>query len=396
MTVNNPNTGIAFLMVSCAGMATALGAAVVFSPRLVRLASRKVLASALGLSAGVMTYVSFVEIFVKSLESFKESGFEDKVAYSYATLCLFAGMVFMVILHQVIHYFAGDHEQGHIHGLPCDNEFEKKDLFEEETGGENENNGEVKAQYCIGCSDDPVGDLDNWQHMAEEEERQKNDDGQNTGTGTFMSASVESGDVDQITENDRKNSQSSDSNETKSNPVEVDMSSVEENESSEKVIFDKTSMERKKLARMGVHTALAIAIHNFPEGLATFVATLDDAKVGGVLAVAIGIHNIPEGLCVALPIYYATGDRRKAFLWALLSGLSEPIAAVMGWLILANSFSSNTYAVMFGIVAGMMVYISNKELLPTAHRYDPEDSVVTYSWMFGMGIMALSLVLFQL
>jgi ZIP family zinc transporter len=147
---------------------------------------------------------------------------------------------------------------------------------------------------------------------------------------------------------------------------------------------------------MGLHTALAIGLHNFPEGLATFVATLDDSKVGGVLAVAIGIHNIPEGLCVALPIYYATGDRKKAFLWALLSGLSEPIAAVLGWLILANSFSSSTYAVMFGIVAGMMVYISSKELLPTAHRYDSEDSVVTYSWMFGMGILALSLVLFQL
>ena len=89
MPVNSPNTGVAFAMVSCAGMATAVGAAVVFFPRLVKLASRKVLASALGLSAGVMTYVSFVEIFQKSLGSFQDSGLEEKIAYSYATLCFF-------------------------------------------------------------------------------------------------------------------------------------------------------------------------------------------------------------------------------------------------------------------------------------------------------------------
>ena len=97
MTVDNPNVGLAFLMVSCAGMATALGAAVVFFPRLVKLASRKVLAGALGLSAGVMMYVSFVEIFVKSLDAFEDSGLEPKVANTYATLCFFGGMVFMIV-----------------------------------------------------------------------------------------------------------------------------------------------------------------------------------------------------------------------------------------------------------------------------------------------------------
>ena len=97
MPVNSPNTGVAFAMVSCAGMATAVGAAVVFFPRLVKLASRKVLASALGLSAGVMTYVSFVEIFQKSLGSFQDSGLEEKIAYSYATLCFFGGVLFMIV-----------------------------------------------------------------------------------------------------------------------------------------------------------------------------------------------------------------------------------------------------------------------------------------------------------
>lgn len=151
-----------------------------------------------------------------------------------------------------------------------------------------------------------------------------------------------------------------------------------------------------KLMRMSINTALAIGLHNFPEGLATFVATLSDPKVGGVLAMAIAIHNIPEGLCVAMPIYYATGDRWKAFGWGVLSGLAEPIAALFGWLVLANVMSDKIYAILFGLVAGMMVIISARELLPTAHRYDPTDTVVTYSFMVGMAIMALSLILFLL
>lgn len=154
--------------------------------------------------------------------------------------------------------------------------------------------------------------------------------------------------------------------------------------------------EQEKLMRMSIHTALAIALHNFPEGLATFVAALNDTKVGAVLAVAIAIHNIPEGLCVAMPIYYATANRWKAFAWGVLSGVSEPIAALLGWAVLANVVSDVAYAVLFGLVSGMMVIISVRELLPTAHRYDPEDSVVTNSFIVGMAIMALSLVLFNI
>jgi len=152
--------------------------------------------------------------------------------------------------------------------------------------------------------------------------------------------------------------------------------------------------ENRKLVKMGINTAIAIGLHNFPEGLATFVAALSDTRVGTVLAIAIGIHNIPEGLCVALPIYYATGNRVKAFSWALISGASEPLAALLGWAILANSFSDQLYAILFGLVSGMMIIISIRELLPTAHRYDFEDTVVTYSFIAGMIIMALSLVLF--
>lgn len=152
--------------------------------------------------------------------------------------------------------------------------------------------------------------------------------------------------------------------------------------------------EKKRLAKMGMTTALAVALHNFPEGIATFVAALDDPKVGAVLAIAIAVHNIPEGLCIAPPIFYATGNRMKAFLWALLSGAAEFVAAFLAWLVLSSSFTDTMYATLFGLVAGMMVIISIRELLPTAHSYDPDDSVVTYSFIAGMMFMALSLVLF--
>lgn len=122
---------------------------------------------------------------------------------------------------------------------------------------------------------------------------------------------------------------------------------------------------------------------------------LEDPAVGASVAVAIAIHNIPEGICVALPIYYATGSRKKAFFWATLSGMTELVGAFLGWIVLRKVFDQIVYGVLFGVVAGMMVYISLKELLPTAHRYDPEDQVTTFGLIAGMAVMAVSLVLFE-
>ena len=153
----------------------------------------------------------------------------------------------------------------------------------------------------------------------------------------------------------------------------------------------------KELEKMGVMTAVAIGIHNFPEGLATFVAALADTSLGVAIAVAIAIHNVPEGLCVALPIFYSTGSRWRATLWAFLSGISEPIGGLIGWLVFAKSdLHPLAYGVMFSLVAGMMVFISLHELLPTALQYDPKNQFVTFSLVGGMVIMALSLLLFDI
>jgi ZIP family zinc transporter len=148
-----------------------------------------------------------------------------------------------------------------------------------------------------------------------------------------------------------------------------------------------------KLMRMGLFTALAIAIHNFPEGLATFSAALSDPAVGVSIAVAIAIHNIPEGIAVAVPIHSATGSRKKAFWYSLLSGLSEPLGALIGYTILKPFFSETTFGILFASVAGIMVFVSLDELLPTAREYDTGHFAI-YGLIAGMGVMALSLLLF--
>ncbi|MBX1696676.1 zinc transporter ZupT [Campylobacter jejuni] len=146
----------------------------------------------------------------------------------------------------------------------------------------------------------------------------------------------------------------------------------------------------KALKRTGIFTALAIAIHNFPEGFATFISSLDNLTLGIAIAIAVAIHNIPEGLAVSLPIYHATGDKKKAFIYSALSGLAEPLGAFVGALILLSFIGDLTLAISFAVIAGIMVFISLDELLPAAKTYDKaHDSL--YGLIAGMAIMALSL-----
>ncbi len=157
--------------------------------------------------------------------------------------------------------------------------------------------------------------------------------------------------------------------------------------------MDGKSPEHKaKLMRMGVFTALAIAIHNFPEGLATFMAVINDPIMGISIAIAIAIHNIPEGISVAVPIYYATGSKKKAFQLSFLSGLAEPLGALVGFLFLYQFLSDTLFGLVFAFVAGIMVYISLDVLLPAAREYDEHHHAI-YGLITGMAVMALSILL---
>ncbi|MGM0378476.1 MAG: zinc transporter ZupT [Bacillota bacterium] len=266
------NVLFAFTLTLFAGLATGIGSVMAFMSKKM---NAKFLSGALGFSAGVMIYVSFVEIFVKAKASLT-AALGNKLGYTVTTLAFFGGMLIIAIIDKLVPSYENPHE-------PKD--LKPKDL--------------------------------------------KNKD-------------------------------------------------------------DKTD---KELMRMGLFSALAIAIHNFPEGLATFAGALKDPQVGISIAIAIAIHNIPEGIAVSVPIYYATGSKKKALWLSFLSGLSEPIGALVGYFFLKNLFNDLTFGILFALVAGIMVFISLDELLPTAEKYG-EHHIAIYGVISGMIVMAASLVLF--
>jgi ZIP family zinc transporter len=151
-------------------------------------------------------------------------------------------------------------------------------------------------------------------------------------------------------------------------------------------------INRPQLMRTGIFTALALAIHNFPEGIAVFISALQDPTLGIPITAAIAIHNIPEGIAVAVPVYYATNSKKKAFWISFLSGLSEPLGAVAAILFLMPFINDLMFGIIFAMVAGIMVFISLDELIPAAQRYD-ETHLPIYGVITGMAIMALSLLL---
>lgn len=151
--------------------------------------------------------------------------------------------------------------------------------------------------------------------------------------------------------------------------------------------------QQPDLLKMGTFTALAIGIHNFPEGIATFTSALQDPALGIAIAVAIAIHNVPEGIAVSVPVYFATGDKKKAFKLSFLSGLSEPVGALIAYLFLMPFLNDIMFGIIFASVAGIMVFISLDELLPAAKKYD-EAHLSIYGLIGGMAVMALSLLMF--
>lgn len=255
------------LLTLFAGLSTAIGGVIAFHKKAT---TKKFLAFALGLSAGVMIYVSFVEIFPKALASLSLV-YSEKQAYVYTTLGFFAGVALIALIDRLVPHAENPHE------------------------------------------------------------------------------------TDELNVYEHKGSSS--------------------------------------LLRMGLFSALAIAIHNFPEGLATFIGALESPEIGISIAIAIAIHNIPEGLAVSVPIYHATGSRKKAFLYAFLSGLAEPVGAVIGFALLYTFLSESLFGLVISMVAGIMVYISLDELLPTAEKHG-EHHIAIYGLIVGMLIMATSLVLF--
>lgn len=352
------NKAIAFLICIGAGMSTTLGAAVVYSPYLVQLSNRNILAGGLGLSAGVMLYVSFIEIFAKSYAAFVHAGYSDAQAYLYSTLCFFAGIAFMrsvdALSHCIEHYGSHASDEKSQHG----------------------SEDEIEVMLHI------VERLEQQQHLAESR------------TETTFTAD---GDLELSASNLRLCNFSEDAPQFPGLDTLPEDPPLASPKPSDVMSRQSSDDDNKHLKKMGFMTALAIGIHNFPEGLATFVATAENPQVGIALAIAVAIHNVPEGLCVAVPLYYSSGDRHSAFLYAFLSGVSEVLGGAMGWVILSDLFDDIVYAIVFGIVAGMMVCITIYELLPTAQKCQSKQYPhLASDWVLvGMAVMAASLVAFK-
>lgn len=178
-------------------------------------------------------------------------------------------------------------------------------------------------------------------------------------------------------------------------PEDVNPHEPKSNQELKELKTDHKMINTNALKRTGLFTALAIGIHNFPEGFATFISALDSLTLGVTIALAIAIHNIPEGMAVSLPIYHATGERKKAFWYATLSGLAEPVGAVLGYFLLLPLMGDATLGITFAVVAGIMIYISFDELLPAARVYGNAHTTIA-GLVFGMFIMASSLLIFKL
>lgn len=167
---------------------------------------------------------------------------------------------------------------------------------------------------------------------------------------------------------------------------------IPEDENPHEIHLAEDMEKNSRLKRMGILLALSIAIHNFPEGIAAFMSGLNSLEVGIPIALAIAIHNIPEGIAVSVPIYHSTGSRKKAFWYSFLSGLAEPVGALVAILILFPFWSPMLEGVVLAGVSGIMVYISIDELLPGAERFGKHHLSIL-GFIAGMAVMAVSLLI---
>lgn len=356
----------AFILVIAAGLFTMIGASVVFFPRLANLAKPNVLAIALGFAAGIMLYISLIDIFGKSVGGYEEFGHSEGDAFIYATLTFFGGCLIMLLLDALVDKML---------------QWDKNRAIAR---------GDANLIQASMAEDGDA--LDKMREGFEERVQSE----RAVNTGDAMEAAMSS----PVEEKPSSGGGSGDTTKKTDDDVEVGggnggSAGLSSNDNAFTMIDTTKGENKDKLTHMGWAMAAAIAIHNFPEGMVTYLAYTQDEGVGIALAIGIAIHNIPEGLCVSMPLYYATGKRWYAFLWGTLSGLTEPFGALLVYLVLSSGLDGNVDGILFGIVAGMMTVISVDELIPTAHNYASNPKTVTYSLLFGMLFIAASLMLFQ-
>lgn len=391
-----PNIALAFGLVIAAGACTVLGALLVFFSNL---ANPKWLSGSLGASAGVMIYVSFVEILsTKAVSGFVDAGYEDAVARRYACFSFFAGLMVTWLLGKAVAL------------LPAAVGACRKRRNVKTAANLPTTTTTPSAGSLAGAAADATIEIPDVQSGADRITPAAAAAASSKGAGSTPAATPAAAAAEDCrcanNSSDVESCQASDAGGSSSRSGDCrccgctgrlcDKTSSAETQRDLMALLAADN-HGQDLARMGVLTGLAVGLHNVPEGVATFAATLASPATGVVIAIAIALHNIPEGVAVALPLYYATGSKWKGLMWAAVSAAAEPLGGLIAYAVLGSMGMSHlAFGIMFSFVAGMMVYISIRELLPTALRYDPKDSCVTACAFWGMAVMAASLLMFEL
>jgi ZIP family zinc transporter len=344
--------GLAFGLTIAAGMATTLGSFIACAPKL---NNTKVLAFCLSLSAGVMIYISFAELMQEAIHEIgvhlTDTQGSEKYKGIIALGFFLVGVLISVILDLIVHRILSKENTNH--------HSHNRNIVSNESIAEGE---DFKIEKSM------QNNLES--QVIEYVPAQIN-----------SAASSKNGDLQLTSIDIRKDDVSASPSVKDEGSIDVNMLSVE---------------EKNRLLKAGLFTALVVSLHNFPEGLATFVATIANPSLGVSVAIAIGLHNIPEGISVSIPTYFATGSKWKSILWTFLSALSEPCGALIGYLIFKTSLSPLAFGGLFGIVSGMMVYVCIRELLPNAFAHDRKDLYCTIGFFTGLIIMAISIELFNI
>ena len=365
MVALGPEVAFAFGLSFAAGLSTCLGGLVLFFNCMLHLAKPASLGVSLAVSAGVMVFISLTEIYNMSVKYFKEgfavekivisqleynsdtiaknvTGHEEKVCdsickghgWSAASASFLLGVLIIFLLDFVVHKISPDTEE----------EFDPNEL-------------ELLRQKDV----EAANPTSKWGGAVKDTIIKHPGDGLVNGNGSAVYTTIaENQLISKNTEIERRNETSS----------------------------------KKQLNRMGVLTALAVGIHNLPEGIATYIAAKNGSRLGAAMAIGIALHNIPEGVAIATPVYFATESRLKAFAWTFLAGLAEPIGSILCWLVIGEGLNPAVEGVIYGVVAGMMVTVSFKDLIPTSLKYNPNINVFILSMLSGMAIMISSLILF--
>ena len=339
----------ALLVSLFAGLSTGIGASLCLCTTEL---DKKVLACSMSFSAGVMIYVSLGEVLGVATEYFgRDAAFGDSTAYQLATASLFAGVVLMACVDWLVHLafalVSGEHDSNdRVQGdRQTENGFaEPKPSIQERL-----------HSHVAGGGGDP-----SFERMREEPHDDHNHDCREHDHGGH----------------------------------DHDHDMHEHDHGGASIIAVAAIRERRRMLAMATVVGAAIVLHNFPEGAATYVASFDSLESGAGLAFAIAVHNIPEGLSVAMPLLHATGSKRIAIGLGTLSGMAEPLGALLASLVANESSNPSVFGGLFGLTAGMMLFVCIAELLPAAYgEKGVSTSLITWSFFFGCAVMSTSLML---